>query len=118
MNKEARGSRIGKTLGTILWFLLNGLALLTIDSFQSRSSKYMNCVVGKGPLSARDRVASLADVGEGSREDKKERKPVALAGGLMMKPREYSFPGEGSRVPRNSYLCAQGDGMLRGCGGT
>lgn len=46
MDKEARGSRIGETLGTILWFLLNGLALLTIDSFQSRSSKCMNCVVG------------------------------------------------------------------------
>lgn len=29
----------------------------------------MNCVVGRGPLSARDHVAGLADVGEGSRED-------------------------------------------------
>lgn len=69
-------------------------------------------------VSARDHVAGLADVGEGSREDKKERKPVALAGGLIMKRREYSFPGEGSRGPRNSYLCAQGDGVLRGNGGT
>lgn len=68
-------------------------------------------------MSARDHVAGLADVGEGSREDKK-RKPVALAGGLMMKPREYSFPGEGSRGPRNSYLCARGDGVLRGYGRT
>lgn len=32
MDKEARGSRIRKTLRTILWFLLNGLALLTIVS--------------------------------------------------------------------------------------
>lgn len=72
MDKEARGSRIGKTLGTILWFLLNGLALLTIDSFQSRSSKCMNCVVGRGPLSARDHVAGLADVGEEAERIKKK----------------------------------------------
>lgn len=37
-----------------------------------------------------------------------ERKPVDLAGGLIVKLREYSFPREGSQVPRNSDLCAQG----------
>lgn len=37
-----------------------------------------------------------------------ERKPVDLTGGLILKLREYSFPKEGSQVPRNSDLCAQG----------
>lgn len=47
--------------------------------------------------SARDHVADLAGVGEGSVEGyEKETEPVVLAGGLMMKQREYSFPGEGS----------------------
>lgn len=46
----------------------------------------------------------LAHVGEGSMEDLKKKGNLLI----WLKLREYSFPREGSQVPRNSDLCAQG----------
>lgn len=42
-------------------------------------------------------------------EDLKKKENLLIRpGALVLKLREYSFPREGSQVPRNSDLCAQG----------
>lgn len=65
-------------------------------------------MVGIGPLCPTG-FMQLAHVGEGSMEDLKKKGNLLIwLGGLILKLREYSFPREGSQVPRNSDLCAQG----------
>lgn len=65
-------------------------------------------MVGIGPLCPKGSI-QLVHVGGGKHGGfEEERKPVDLAGNLILKLREYSFPREGSQVPRNSDLCAQG----------